>query len=145
MSMLRRNARESLTNMSRKSNIPISTIYDKIKNDKHRMIKKHTVLVDFSKLGFNTRASISLKVRKNKKRELGDYLSKHPNINNIFRINNGYDFWIECIFKDMKELEEFTEYLEERFGVKKEIYYIIDEVKRESFMSDPQTLGLETR
>lgn len=141
MSLLRQNSRESLTTMSKISNIPISTIYDKIKMYQDFIIKKHTCILDFNKLGFNSRASISIKASNSKKEELKNYLIKHPNINTIYKINNGFDFWIECVFKHIKDLENFLEYLELKFNIKRQVYYIIDDIKREAFMSDPNLLN----
>lgn len=142
MSMLRQNARESLTKMSKRTNIPISTIYDKIKNNEKDMIKKHTSIIDFSKLGFHTRLSLSLKVSKNKRDELRHYLLKHQNVNTIYKINHGYDFWTECIFRNIKEMEEFREEIEEKFKAKTETHYIIDDIKREGFMADPDLAAI---
>jgi DNA-binding Lrp family transcriptional regulator len=142
MSLLRNNSRETLTKMSRKSKIPVSTIYDKIKLREKDVIKKHTCILDFSKLGFNTRASLSIKVAKGKKDDFLKEIKNHPNINTIYKINNGFDFWIECIFRHIRELEDFVERIEADFGVKKQIFYIIDDIKREAFMSDPELLDL---
>jgi len=142
MSMLRQNARETLTKMSKKSNIPVSTIYDKIKSHENGIIKKHTCIIDFSKLGFNTRASISLKVTKGKREEMKTYLVNHPNVNTIYKINNGFDYWIECIFRHIRDLEDFLENLEADYGIKKQVFYIIDDIKREAFMADPELLDL---
>ncbi len=142
MSLLRQNSRETLTKMSRKTQIPVSTIYDKIKSNEKSIIKKHTCIIDFSKLGFNTRASISLKVNKSKRDKLKIHLIRHPNVNTIYKINNGFDYWIECIFRHIRELEDFLEDLEAEFAIKKQVFYIIDDIKREAFMSDPNLLDI---
>ena len=142
MSLLRQNSRESLTKMSKLSKIPVSTIYDKLKIHQDKIIKKHTCILDFSKLGFNSRASISIKTTNSKKEELKKYLLKHPNVNTIYKINNGFDFWVECIFRHIKDLESFIEYLELKFNIKRQVHYIIDDLKREGFMSDPNVLNL---
>ena len=143
VSVLRSNARETLTRMSNKINIPISTIYDKLKLYEGGLIKKHTALIDFSKLGFNTRANIVLKVDREKRELLKEFLVKNNNVNSLYKINNGFDFMIEGVFKNLKELEDFFEALEIKFKVKtKQVYYIIDDIKRESFLSDPDALKL---
>ena len=129
--------------MSNKINIPISTIYDKLKLYEGGLIKKHTALIDFSKLGFNTRANIVLKVDREKRELLKEFLVKNNNVNSLYKINNGFDFMIEGVFKNLKELEDFFEALEIKFKVKtKQVYYIIDDIKRESFLSDPDALKL---
>ena len=133
---LRQNARISLTDMSKKTHIPISTIFDKLKTFSGTFIEKHTSLINYPAIGYNTRAHILLKVRKNHKEELRDFLLRHQNVNSVYKINNGYDFIIEVIFKQMNEIEEFKESIEEKFDVKQEIHYIISDVKREAFMTD---------
>ncbi len=143
MSMLRQNSRETLTKMSRLSQIPVSTIYDKIKMHENGIIKRHTCILDFSKLGFNTRANICLKVNKENRDELRDYLLKNQNINSVYKINNGFDYLIEAVFKHIKDLEDFLEMLDEKFKLKgRQVFYIIDDIKRESFMADPQVVEL---
>jgi len=142
ISYLRQNARETLTRLSRKTHIPVSTIYDKLKLHEQDTIIKYTSLLDFSKLGFNTRANIVLKVDKNKRDEVKDYLIKHQNINSVCKINNG-DFMIDAIFKHIKDMEDFIENLEQRFDIKdRQVYYVIDDIKRECFMSDPTVLEI---
>lgn len=142
ISYLRQNARETLTRLSRKTHIPVSTIYDKLKLHEHELITKYTSLLDFSKLGFNTRANIILKVDRNKRDEVKDYLIKHQNINSVCKINNG-DFMIDVIFKHIKDMEDFIENLEQRFDIRdRHVYYVIEDIKRESFMNDPAVLEI---
>ncbi len=143
ISHLRNNCRETLTAISKKSRIPVSTIYEKIKRSEGGVITKHTCLVDFTKLGFNTRAKVVIQAGASGKPELLSFLIKHQNVNSVYKINNGYDFMIDSVFKNMRELEEFLETIQERFRTKKqETYFIIDDLKREAFLSDPQTLDL---
>ena len=138
---LRKNARETLTNISKKTHIPISTIYEKLKQNEGNLIIKHTSLINFAKVGFNARAKIMMRGMKETKIELRKHLLSNQNVNSMYRINNGYDFMVECVFKDMKELEEFVETLDERFGLeKKQVFYIIDDLKRETFLADTEIL-----
>lgn len=142
ISSLRQNAREKLTEMSKKTRIPVSTIFDRIKMHEGNIIKKHTALVDFGKLGYNTRANIILKVNKNDREAMRDFLMNHHSINSAFKINNGYDFLIEAIFANIKEVEDFTDLLEEKFSIKaKQVFYIIDDLKKEEFLSNPSVLA----
>lgn len=141
ISNLRQDARMNLTKMSRNTRIPISTIFDKIKSYNGNIVRKHVALIDFEKLGYNTRAKIILKVNKEDKVALKNYLMKDFNVNSVYRINNGYDFMIETIFQNIKAMEEFLEKLEERFRIEqKEYFYIIDDLKRESFLSNAKEL-----
>lgn len=82
MTFLRKNARENLTRLSRKTSIPVSTIYDKLKGYDGNLIVKHTTLLDFSKLGFNARANILLKVERSLREELRSFLLTNQNWRN---------------------------------------------------------------
>ena len=139
LTFLRENARQTLTMISRKTGIPISTLYEKLKQQEKNIILKHTTLVDFTKLGFNARAKIMLSASKEDRDKLRSYLKEHPRINSLFKINNGYDFLAEGIFTDVKELEDFVEELEGKFNLQeKKVFHVIEDVKRESFLGRPE-------
>lgn len=143
MSYLRQNARMKLTTMSRLTRLPVSTIFDRMKHHEGGLIKRHICLLDFSMLGFHTRAKIMLRVGKKDKLTVKEYLKNNHNVNSMYKINNGYDFLAEVVFRNICDLEEFIESLEEKFDIRsKEVHYIIDDIKREEFMSDPNTLEL---
>ncbi len=145
LSYLRKNARETLTTISRKTNIPISTLYDRLKLQEKELISKHTTLIDFSKLGYQCRANIILKVNIEDREAVKKYLMCQQQVNSLFRINNGYDFMIEGIFRHVKDMEEFMEIFEKKFKViDRKVYYIIEDLKRETFLGEPETINLPT-
>jgi Lrp/AsnC family transcriptional regulator, regulator for asnA, asnC and gidA len=144
ISQLRQNSRQTLTKMSKKTNIPISTLYDRLRSFCGNLIVRHTTLLDFNKLGYSARANLVLKVDRDEREKIKEYLMKNPQINSVYKINNGYDFLIEGIFTHVKDLEDFTETIESKFKIKeKKVYYIIDELKREGFLADPELISAE--
>ncbi len=143
ISNLRRNARESLTNMSKATHIPISTIYDKLKLHEGGLIKKHTCLLDYNQLGYSTRANVLIRVDRANREELKEYLVKHNNINSVSKINNNYDFMVEMVFREIREMEDFLEKLDDRFKIKsKQVFYVIEDLKREEFLAQPELLEI---
>lgn len=143
ISALRQDARLSLTKMSRQTKIPVSTLHDKIKEYSGSLIRKHTAIVDFSQLGYNTRALVFLKVDREQRQAMQDFLQSCKNVNNLSKVNNGYDFLVEFVFEHIKDMEDLLELLEVRFKIiAKESYYIIDELKRESFLSSPKSIEM---
>ena len=127
----------SLTRMSRKTGIPVSTLFNRIKGFSGDIIIKHTCLLDFHRLGYSTSAKVIIKVFKDDRDKLCNFLIECPNVNSVSRINNGYDFMIEAVFKDMREAEIFFEDIEERFDVlERQVYYMIEDLKREGFMEN---------
>ncbi|MBS1267189.1 MAG: putative HTH-type transcriptional regulator [Candidatus Woesearchaeota archaeon] len=142
-SHLRNDGRQTLTNMSKKTSIPISTIYDKLKLHDGDLIKKHTCLLDFQKLGFTTIAHVLINVEKSQKQELRNFLAKHMNVNTVSRVNNNFDFLVEVIFKGLGEMEDFMDNLEETFPInQKQVFYEIEQIKKEGFMDDPEILDV---
>jgi len=143
ISNLRANARATLTKISKDTRIPVSTIFDRLKMHERTIIKKHTAIVDFARLGFSTRATFTLKVAKQDKLRIKEHLLKHQNVNSIYKINNGFDYLIEGVFKNIKEMEEFIENMEEEFKIKsKQVFYIVEDIKREDFLANPHVIDV---
>jgi DNA-binding Lrp family transcriptional regulator len=135
---LRKDGRQPLTEISHKINMPVSTIFDRVRASRNEIIKKFTCLLDFSRIGFNCRAYMVFRVKKVDRERMQSHLLKHPNVNSIYKINNGYDFLIETVFRELKEVDAFVEKVDERFKVQeKKVYYIIEDIARELFMTDP--------
>jgi DNA-binding Lrp family transcriptional regulator len=137
--LFRQNGRMKLSRMSRSTGIAVSTLFDWVRNPAALGIRRFCALVDFPSLGFFTCATILFKADKEKREELKKYLLKSQSVNSLMRINNGYDFLAECVFRDMRELEEFCELLERQYKVRgKEVHFTVEELKREDFFSDPK-------
>ncbi len=135
---LRSSGRMKLTQLSREIGLPVSTIFDRMKSS--AAIQRHATLIDFHVLGFGVKAIVLLKVAKGYRDALHDHLMSHFHINNLSKVNNGFDYYVECVFHTMQDLEEFLESLEEKYHIKqKTVYYIVKDLKREAFLSDPAT------
>lgn len=142
LSYFRKDARASLTSLSKKTAIPVSTLFDKLRKFENDIITKHTSMVNFQKLGFDLRVTIALKVNKDEKPKIQSFLVNHERINSVFQINNGYDFLIEGIFTNMRDFQIFNDQLDKFQIHQKNEFYILDELKKEGFMSDPDTVSL---
>ena len=139
LSTLRQNSRASLTDISKQTKIPVSTIYDKLKSYNGGIVKKFTSILDFQDIGYGAKAFLLIKLSKERSEELKDHLTKNKSVNNLLKINNGYNFLVEVIFKTIPELENYVEKLESEFNlVEKQVFYIINDIKREDFLSSPE-------
>ena len=146
MSYLRQNARLPLTELSRHTGIPVSTIFDRLRFNEKGFISRHIALLNFNRLGFVTRANVLLRVVKHDKEKLLEHLHKNWNVNSLYKVNNGYDVLAECVFRNIKELESFVENLESSFAIKaKDIHYIVEDLKREAFLADPDIIDMLIR
>ena len=139
LSYLRENSREKLTCISKHTNIPISTLFDSLKQLQEKVITKHTILINFQELGYHTQAQVFLKIGKSDIDIVKNFLNHHHNVNSIYKINNGWDFLIETVHKNNRELDMFLELIQKKYNIEKhEIHYLIDEIKKEGFMNFEQ-------
>lgn len=137
LTYLRQNARIRITRIANETGIPVSTVFDRLRFFEKAFIKKYSTLIDFSRLGYDVRAFISISIPIGERDRLRDYLIESKHINSIFKINNGFNFLIDSAFYSIQDLEEFIDDLESKFNIsKKYIFYIIDELKREEFVGD---------
>lgn len=136
MTYFRRNARENLTQISRWTSIPVSTIFDKLREYEKGLIQRHTTLIDFKRLGFDIRVNILFKVAKDSRDEFREFLIGNENINSIYRVNSGYDYFVDAIFRDMSDLQRFMELLEQFKIEAKQELFILEDIKRESFLTE---------
>ncbi len=131
---LRSNARKKVTEIAEETNIPATTIYDKMEEfQKTKIIKKHVCLLDFAKLGYPVTMYIAWKVDKDDKEMLQEHLLSRG-MNSVYKVNFGYDFLVEGIFESLKEAEEFVEDVEKMFHIKeRKILNIVEELRKEVF------------
>ena len=66
-----------------------------------------------------------------------------PNINSIYKISNGFDFLVEGVFKNVKDVEDFIDHFGGKFKTEQvQVHYIIEDIKKEAFMNDAQLISM---
>lgn len=110
---LRKNSRITLTDISRNTDLPITTVFEIIDRlNKKGVITRFASLLDFSKIGYAIRINLLLKARD--KDDLQEFLVKSEHTNTVQKINSG--LLAECIFNDFSSYEIFKEKLD-TFGI----------------------------
>jgi len=138
ISYLRGDSREKLTAISKKTGIPISTLFDLLKELQDDVITRCTVLLDFHKLGFHTRSQLFLKIKSENQEKILNFLSNQNCINSIYKTNNGWNLIAETVHKNNKELDSFIEQLHEKCSIDDhKIHYLIDDIQKENFLINP--------
>ncbi|MBT5022980.1 winged helix-turn-helix transcriptional regulator [Candidatus Woesearchaeota archaeon] len=132
LSHLRGDARKNLSVIGRELNMPISTIHDKVKRFEKEAVKKFTALIDFQKLGLNS-VHMIIKCGTQKER-VKEYLVHNQNINSIYELNSGYDFLLEVVFKELKELDHMITMLKQYDIRNIEEFVTKNEIKREGYL-----------
>ncbi len=75
-----------------------------------------------------------LRVQKDKER-FETYMTEHYLVNSVFRINNGYDYLVEAVFRNMRELTEFVQALEKYHVKEHKEFFVLEDLKREAFLT----------
>jgi DNA-binding Lrp family transcriptional regulator len=73
------------------------------------IIERFTVVLDYHKLGRVIKAFIGLRVEPTKLKKIVDHLSKHPDIQVLYRTSGDTDIFTEVIFDKMEDLSAFLE------------------------------------
>ena len=139
LSHLRKNARETLTRVSRDTGIPVSSVFDRLKRmEAIGVINRHSSLVDPEKIGISVRVILHIKTNgNNQKGELEKWLAINPHVNNLAKINGEWSLMVEAWFRNIKDLEEFMEKFHNDFKeIAFSVHHVMKDLKRESFLLD---------
>jgi DNA-binding Lrp family transcriptional regulator len=134
---IRNDAGKPVPKISKETGIPNSTIYEKVNRQFKKLVKRRTALLDFSNLGFHSIVHFALRCREGNKDEVRKFLIEHPRINSLHRVNFGWDFLAEGIFRNIGEAEDFRLEIEQKFSpYAMERFSVVEELKREQFLTD---------
>lgn len=143
VSCLRKDARMKLTEMSKLTRVPVSTLFDRIKRMEGGTLVKNTALLRFEALGFPVKAMVAFAVNVKDREALSGLLRSHPNVNSLYRINNGWDFLVEAVFPGVREAEDFVEGVEAKVKIRdRRVHLVIEDLVRERMLASPEALVL---
>ena len=125
-----------MTKISKRTGIPVSTIFDKVRSYRKSFVERFTCLFRFSELGFKSHSFTVFSIARERREELKKFFMSSPNVNALYRINHKFDFLVDMVFKDIQDLEDFFDKVDDEFAVRpKHIFYVVNEVGRELFLS----------
>jgi Lrp/AsnC family transcriptional regulator, leucine-responsive regulatory protein len=133
---LQKNARSSVSKIASETNIPVNTVLKRLSNfENDKVIQKYTTLLNYSKLQYFVRVNFAVSVKE--KQALLKHLKSNKNVNSLYLTKGDFDYYFETIFRDMAELYNFIESLDD-YGLKtiKEHHIIEDVVKENFFVND---------
>ena len=143
IAQLRQDSRASLTCISQRIGVPISTVFDRMKQLRGQAIAKFTCIVDFRRLGLDAHSFAVFRVSKPNREAFSTYLGDHANVNSVYRINHRDGFLVELVFKEIVALEDFIEKTDQLFATRPEhIFDVVDVVNREEVLSPDSTSSI---
>jgi DNA-binding Lrp family transcriptional regulator len=114
---LSKNARIQTKKIANELKISVNTVNSRIKKmENKRIIEKYTINIDWSKLGYrwyNLEINLS---NYNKKGQIIDFMSQHPNLISRFNfLNLDMDLHFNLLLKNMQQLREIIEDISNNF------------------------------
>ena len=108
--VLNRDARMPYKAIAEEVGVSDATVRNRVQRmQKEGIIKKFNVLVDYHKLGRIIKAFIGLRVQPPKLKDIVEHLKEHPDVQVLYRTSGEVDLFVEVIFRDMEELNNFLE------------------------------------
>jgi DNA-binding Lrp family transcriptional regulator len=140
---LRRDSRQTLKELHRRTGARISTIHDKLRQWRRTgVILRYTARVNYAALGLHARAMVLFKLPKQNREAFGRELAECRNVDAFYRINNGWDFLAEIAAKDFLSMEALLDGWEGEYGLlEKDAHYLLEEgVKAQKPERNPRML-----
>ena len=135
LSNLRQDSRQRFTQIARKTGlhkITVSGIEKRLRKDK---LIRYIPLIDFRKLGYSIMISLAIKSSDEKINEkVIDFLDNPPGMNSLSTISGRFNILAELVFKNMSEMHDFLEKVEEFDIDSMQYHHMIEEIKKEEFL-----------
>lgn len=108
--ILQQDARKPTVEIAKEVGVNEATVRRRIqKLLKAGIIERFTVVLNYHKLGRGIKAFIGLRVQPSKLKDIVEHLSKHPDIQVLYRTSGDTDIFTEVIFEKMEDLNAFLE------------------------------------
>ena len=109
LSELKKDGSISIPLLAKKLNINASVLYSRIKRlIKKKMIKKFTIDIDESQLGFGVKAYVGINRDPKFKKEIHENLLKIPEIDRIIEVTGRFDLMVGVLAADLEKLHNIV-------------------------------------
>ena len=107
------NSRLSYREIARKTGLSSPTVIKRIQRlEEEGIIKRYTVEVDYSKLGYNLPVIIDVRVARGKLFEVEKQIASHPNVLAVYDITGEFDVSVIALFRGREDLDAFVKELQ---------------------------------
>ncbi len=107
---LSKDARKPFNEIAKELEVSDTTVRKRIKRMlQEGIIKQFNVLLDFHKIGRIIKAFIGIRIIPQKLNDVVKKLEENPDIQVLYRTTGNVDLFVEVIFRDMEELNQFLE------------------------------------
>jgi Lrp/AsnC family transcriptional regulator for asnA, asnC and gidA len=103
-----KNARITLSQMSKEIDVPDATISNRLKKLDKNVIKQYTLLLDLDKFGLKVTAIIIIQTESEKHRSVELKLAKLKEVSEVYSISGEYDILIKVWAQSLEELNNIV-------------------------------------
>jgi len=108
LKILSSDSRISLRKLSKRISLSITSVINRVeKLENSGIIKKYTLELEPTKLGFLLPVVIDIRVSKGRLREVEEAIARYPNVVAVYDITGDYDVSAIALFRDRFELDRF--------------------------------------
>lgn len=132
LKMLKTNARQRASEISREVHLSVSTVIDRIhKMEAAGIIKSYTIITDDAKVGNDVSVLIEVSMEHPRYNEpFIDNMSAHSNVIACYYLTGEFDFLLKVTCSSSEQLEEIHRYIKGQHGVRQtRTHYILSTIK----------------
>jgi len=118
LTILQEDGRMSLTKISKKVNLSIDSVHNRMKEMKRKGIYKPSIMIEPRKIGFPLIADCKIKLKnisQEEREEFINYLKNQKRCTELLAVMGDYDFTCVLIAKDSNDFEEISTKIRQKF------------------------------
>ncbi|MHA1110474.1 MAG: Lrp/AsnC family transcriptional regulator [Promethearchaeota archaeon] len=132
LKVLENDARISYRSISKKLEISVGTVHNRIAKLKEQgIIKGYLLHLNDQKLNYTLKVVISLNIKGTKLRDILSKLSEYPQVTNVYSISGSVSAVLMCRFQHMNDFRDFTNLLNEEESIRQMDTNIVLDVYKE--------------
>lgn len=134
LNVLLANSKLSYRKIAKKVGVSVVTVLKRVKRlEKDKIIKDHTINLDYEKVGFDISIIIKMRISKGKLFEVEQKIATNPNVFAVYDITGNFDAVIIAKFKNRKSMDSFLKRIQTYSFVERiETSLILNTIKEEN-------------
>lgn len=107
LAAMKNDARRPFLTLAKDLEVSDATIHNRIRSlEKAGVIKGYVTILDSEKLGYKVSAFIELRIKPGTAEQVGQKLSKIPNVMEVFELHSHCDILVKVQVRDLRELRD---------------------------------------
>lgn len=100
-------SRLSYRQIAKKLGVSTATVMNRVKELEKEIIKKHTIILDYEKVGYDVEVLIEVRISKGKLFQVEKEIAHHPNVFAVYDLTGDFDAIILARFPNRRKMDAF--------------------------------------